>query len=651
MTTSTPPTDPSVLLKRPNRWPSGRRFRQRHLRAFRIDQRIGSILLAIAASLGINGLAFWQLYTAKPPPLPIPEPEPIIVMLGDPDPDPEALTDLPQVPAETGDVAASSTVRVPPGASDPGPLPPLAEVPAAAPSAPLAAPASASSPSDDAASLAEVALPPPAPAPVVAATAQDLTDLPAETGEVLAAEVASPEPEPVSTPGNALTEAVADSPPEPASAVDQPVPVQTPRSPSLPPGAADQLARVLETPTVELELPTLPPRDAAEPLRALPPQLRSAPERAPLQEPEIATVAPALAPAVAEAPPPTLPPEPAETRIERADPARPELVVEALRPTAPMARPVKPPVDRALTRVELPEPAAAPLLGTRVAPVAPMVVPPESSRPAPERARPERPVLDLPLAIRPPAAAPVVALPPPRSVPERVRPAEVAVELPREQPALAAPRPAPRAALPPASESTPAASPSVAPALDREALGVAPQAPTRLDPALLAGQADPASAATGGDAEFGLPATRPGAADGLDWNDSIRAATRDQVAEESAARRAARAPWQREEAWLAEDPPARMEQMLRDDPNLVRTMVDFLVGTLASGAAQTPRTIYKVGPDPGVLIQLWLDRHHGDLQMACRRDAGAMPERMLRVLCPGERIEALEFDAARPGAD
>lgn len=682
MTTSTPPPAARYLLRRPNRWPSGRRFRQRHLRAVQIDQRIGSILLAIAASLLINGLAFWQLYTAKPPPLPIPEPEPVIVMLGEPDPapDPEALTDLaPLVPAETGEEAAfppgaASAESLPAAITEPAPMPaPVAAAPPApeaqpevaqtrpnpAPPAPAVPPApSPPDPVVEVVETVEVTLPPPEPA--VAATAQDLTDLPAEIGEVLAADVASPEPGPQPAPGNAQTEA---APPEPAEAsvsVSEVLePVETPRPPSLPPDAADQLARLLESPTVEVELATVPPRAAAEPLRALPPQLRASPERALLPEPEVTVAETAIAPNVAS-PPTTLPPETADTPIERAEPTRPALVVEPLSPDAPVVRPatppVAPPVNRAVTRAELPEPERpTPTASPRVAPLAPTVAVPEPRRPVPEAASSEPPRIELPLAVRPPAAPPPVALPPTRAEPERVRPATVAVDLPRERPALAAPAPAPRAALPPAVERAPAPAEATAraePALDREALRVAPQAPTRLDPALLAGEGEmvPAPAA-GSDADFGLPSARPGAADGLDWSDSIRAATRDQVAEESAARRAARAPWQRDEAWFADDPPARMEQMLRDDPNLVRAMVDFLAGVLAAGAEQTPRTLYKVGPDPGVLIQLWLDRHHGDLQLACRREAAAMPESARRVLCPGERIEALEFDAARPAGD
>lgn len=662
MTTPTPPPAARYLLRRPNRWPSGRRFRQRHLRAFQIDQRIGSILLAIAVSLGINGLAFWQLYIAKPPPLPIPEPEPVIVMLGEPDPDPEALTDLaPLVPAETGEDAAlppgaASAESLPAAIAEPAPMPatvaaapPAPEAqpevakasPNPAPPAP-AVPPSPPTPSDPVAEVVEtveVTLPPPEPEPAVAATAQDLTDLPAEIGEVLAADVASPEPALQPAPGNAQTEVLQPEPAEASVSVSEvPEPVETPRPPSLPPDAADQLARLLESPTVEVDLATVLPRAAAEPLRALPPQLRASPERAPLPEPEVAVAETAIAPSVAS-PPATLPPETADTPIERADPTRPELVVEPLSPDAPVVRPVTP----------------------RVAPLAPTVAVPEPRRPVLETARSDRPRVELPLAVRPPVAPAPVALPPTRAEPERVRPATVAVELPRERPTLAAPVPAPRAALPPAVERDPESadvSARAGPTLDREALQVAPQAPTRLDPALLAAEADaapaPASApapAAGSNADFGLPSARPGAADGLDWSDSIRAAARDQVAEESAARRAARAPWQRDEAWFADDPPARMAQLLRDDPGLARAMVDFLVRTLAAGAAQTPRTIYKVGPDPGVLIHLWLDRHHGDLQLACRREAAAMPESARRVLCPGERIEALEFDAARPAGD
>lgn len=675
MTTSTPPPAARYLLRRPNRWPSGRRFRQRHLRTFQIEQRIGSILLAIAASLAINGLAFWQLYTAKPPALPLPEPEPVIVMLGEPDPDPQALTDLaPVVPAEIGEEAAvpgAASAESPRAAiTEAAPMPATvaAALPAPeaqpevaearpnpappAPDAPLA-PLSPSEPPADVVETVEVVLPPPEPA--VAVTAQDLTDLPAETGEVLAADIASPDPGPQPAPGNAQTEV---APPEPADASisvsEVPEPVETLRPPSLPPDAADQLARVLESPTVEVELATVPPRAAAEPLRALPPQLRIGPERAPLPEPEVVVTETAIMPSVAS-PPPTLPPETADMPIERADPTRPELVVEPLSPDAPVVRPVTPPVSRAVTRAELPKPERpTPTVAARVAALAPTVAVPEPRRPVPETAPAERLRVDLPLAVRSPVSPPPVALPPTRAEPERVRPAAVAVELPRERPTLAAPAPAPLAALPPAVERAPASADVGArarPTLDREALPVVPQAPTRLDPALLAGDGDAVPSRAGSDADFGLPSDRPGASDGLDWSDSIRAATRDQVAEESAARRAARAPWQRDEAWLADDPPARMQQMLRDDPNLARAMVDFLAGMLAAGAEQTPRTIYKVGPDPGVLIQLWLDRHHGDLQLACRREAAAMPEAAQRVLCPGERTEALRFDAIRPAGD
>jgi hypothetical protein len=676
VTTSTPPPAEGFLLKRPNRWPSGRRFRQRHLRAFQLEQRIGSILLAVAASLLINGLAFWQLYTAKPPPLPLPEPEPVIVVLGDPAPDPEALTDLaPLVPAETGEEPASPTAEpadlpasvagaepapTEPAAPPPAPAPPEAPAPVTASAAVPPAPAPSEPQPEEAEALVEVTLPPPEPA--VAASAQDLTDLPADTGEVLAAEVASPEPDPAAAPGNALTEAEPAAPVEAvASEVDAPEPIETPRPPSLPPDAAEQLARLLESPTVEVELPTLPPQAASEPLRALPPQLRAAPVLAPLPEPDVAAVEPEIAPTVANLPPATLPPE-TSTPIERATPPRPELVLEPLSPDAPVARPVAPPRSRTLARAELAEPERpTPPVTATVAPVAPVVAVPESQRPAPTVTPAERPRVDLELAVQPPSAPPPVALPPERRAePERVRPAAVAVELPRERPTLTAPAPAVRAALPPVAEdapAAPAAPTAAAPALDREALRVEPQAPARLDSTLVAESeavtrpSAPAAPAAGSDADFGLPSARPGAADGLDWADSIQAATRDQVAEESAARRAARAPWQRDEAWLPDDPPARMEQLLRDDPNLTKAMVDFLVRMLIAGVSQTPTTLYEVGPDPGVLIKLWLDRHHGDLQLACRREAAEMPESARRVLCPGERTEALEFDAARPVGD
>lgn len=655
-------------LRRPDRWPAGRRFRQRHLRAFRLDQRIGSFLLAVTVSLLINGVAFWQFYTAKPPLLPLPEPEPVYVTLGAPDPDPEALTDLaPLVPAETGEEAVSAATATSEPASVPTtplvvaatPMAPSLPVPEVATAPPMPAPSPPVAPAPPQPAppeeIVEATLPPPEPA--VAATAQDLTDLPAETGEVLAVDIASPEPASQTTPGNALTEdeevASIDAL---ASEPEVPSPIDTTRL-SLPPSAADQLARVLESPTVVVELPTVPPRAAAEPLRALPPQLRDSLERAPLPVPEATMAETAIAPAAASSRP-ALSPETVDAPIERADPTRPELVVKPLSPDAPVVRPVTPPASRELSRVEQPEfEPPTPTVTARVAPVAPTVAVPEPRRPQLETLAPERLRVEPLLAVRPPAAPPPVALPPTRAAPERVQPAAVAVELPRERPTLAAPAPAPRAALPPAVGRAPdlaEAATRAAPALDREALQVAPQAPTRLDPTLLAGD-DAASAASdasaGSDADFGLPSTRPGAVDGLDWSDSVRAATRDQIAEESAARRAARAPWQRDETWVADDPPARMEQLLRDDPNLTKLMVDFLVRALVAGIAETPRKLYEVGPDPGALVQLWLDRHHGDLQLACKREAAAMPEAAQRVLCPGERTEALKFDAARPAGD
>jgi hypothetical protein len=654
-----------LRLKRPNRWPSGRRYRSRYLRAFQLDQRIGSILLAVVISLAINGAAFWLLYTATPIPLPRPEPELVIVMLGEPDPDPEALTDLsPPVPAETEEVAAQAStaplaqVIAPP--RPPAPTPPstasvsptAVPAPAVPPAAPPpAAPAPVYAPVPAATDqVLGVTLPPPTPA----ATAQDLTDLPAETGEVLAAEVASPEPTPQPVAG---ARAPQTEPPAPTAVVAEtspvPEPVDARVSPALPEDAAEQLARVLAAPRPDLPLPTLPPRSAAEPLRALPPQLRRDPQRSALPEPE----APRVEPEIAALPAVPLTPETSPAPIERAPP--PELRVEPKSPEAPVR--AEPPPRR--TKIARSEPSASALEPQAdvalapVTPVTPRVAVPEARRPEVDALPPQTPRVELALPVRPPAVTPPVALPPPRAAtPARVRPAPLAA-LPREAPRLAAPAPGVSSALPPEIEAVREmpVTPGAAPALERDALQVRPSAPARPDRALLAGadaSATPEAAASapiaGNAADFGLTDARPGAPEGADWSDRIRAAAQDQVAAESAARRASRAPWQRDEAWFAEDPPARMEQLLRDDPNLAKIMVDFLLGALVSGAAQTPRTIYKVGPDPGVLIQLWLDRHHGDLQLACRRDAAAMPEAALRVLCPGERIEALEFDAARP---
>lgn len=664
MTEPARPQPERYLLKRPNRWPSGRRFRTRHLRSFQIDQRIGSLLLAVAVSLLINGGAFWVLYTAKPVPLPRPEAEPIIVMLGEPAPDPDALTDLsPETETEAARAESENDAdaRATPSA-DTAPSAPMpravastpatvAAVPAHTP-APATVPEPPAPPIDARAEIISVTLPPPEPSPEPRA-ARAPVDLPAEQGETLAADLTLAEPEsPVDT---AEVNVMAD----PAEiAVDRPR--------ALPPQLAARAAELVDAVPPVLELATLPPLATTEMRSALPPVSRSAPELAPLpvpvaEAPELlAAEAPVPAPAVA------LPQTSSAPVIEGLATDRPELLAPAMTPPEAPAPPVIPPSPRpALSREALPEPELAPDLRRperSAPPRAPAL--PEPRRPELAIEPPARARVELPLATRMPEAPAPMALPPRRSAEAEDRDLEVrdrrppAPVLPRDRPALAAPLPVTRPALPPptAAEAGELQAAPARPALDRTGLSPSTAAPARLDPALLA-ESDAATndsastaraAGAGNDADFGLPSSRPGSADGLDWADSIRAASRRQVDEESAARRSARAPWQRDEAWFADDPPARMQQLLRDDPGLARSLVSFLVATLANGAAQTPRTLYQVGPDPGVLIDLWLDRHHGNLQLACLRDAAAMPAAARRVLCPGERTEALEFDAARP---
>lgn len=662
MTEPARPRPERYLLKRPNRWPSGRRFRTRHLRSFQIDQRIGSLLLAVAVSLLINGGAFWVLYTAKPVPLPRPEAEPIIVMLGEPAPDPDALTDLgPETAAATVESASDSApASIATAAADaaiaPG-VPAAARDLAGAEAVPVpvpiaTAPAPAAPPPVDArAEVISVTLPPPEPTPEPRA-AQAPVDLPAEQGETLAADLTLPEPEsPVDT-------AV-------VSARTAPSEVAVDRPRALPPQPAERATELVDAMPPVLELATVPPLAATETRSALPPVSRSAPERAPLPVPEaespelLSTEVPVPTAAVA------LPQPTSAPAIDRLAPDRPERTAPAMTSPQAPSPPVVPPSPRpALSREALPDPELAPDLRRPAPPVAPRLPAlPEPRRPELAIEPPARARVELPLATRTPEAPAPMALPPRRSAdpddPKRSEPEQrpAAPVLPRERPALAAPLPPSRPALPPptAADAGAQAAPARL-ALDRAGLSPSTSAPARLDPGLLAesdaATSDPASTAraapAGSDADFGLPGARPGSTDGLDWADSIRAASRRQVDEESAARRAARAPWQRDEAWFADDPPARMQQLLRDDPGLARTLVSFLVASLANGAAQTPRTLYQVGPDPGVLIDLWLDRHHGNLQLACRREAAAMPEAARRVLCPGERTEALEFDAARP---
>lgn len=668
MTEPARPHPERYLLKRPNRWPSGRRFRTRHLRSFQIDQRIGSLLLAVAVSLLINGGAFWVLYTAKPVPLPRPEAEPIIVMLGEPAPDPDALTDLSPETETTAATAASENdadTRATPSA-DTAPSTPMARpvqsTPLTVAAVPARTPASAAvpeppappapSPVDARAEIISVTLPPPEPSPEPRA-AQAPVDLPAEQGETLAADLTLAEPE---SPVDAVE----------VSAMADPAEIAVERPRALPPQPAERSAELVDAMPPVLELATLPPRAAPETWTALPPVSRSAPERAPLPAPD--AEAPELLSAEAPVPAPAvvLPQPTSAPLIDRLAADRPELVAPELSPPEAPAPPVIPPSPRpALSREALPDPELAPDLRRPAQPVpARLPAVPEPRRPELAIEPPARARVELPLATRTPEAPAPMALPPRRSAEAEFRDPEArdrqppAPALPRDRPALAAPLPVTRPALPPPTAADAGELPAAParPALDRTGLSPSTAAPARLDPGLLAesGAAATDSASTartmtaGSDADFGLPSSRPGSADGLDWADSIRAASRRQVDEESAARRSARAPWQRDEAWFADDPPARMQQLLRDDPGLARSLVSFLVATLANGAAQTPRTLYQVGPDPGVLIDLWLDRHHGNLQLACLRDAAAMPEAARRVLCPGERTEALEFDAVRP---
>lgn len=309
---------------------------------------------------------------------------------------------------------------------------------------------------------------------------------------------------------------------------------------------------------------------------------------------------------------------------------KPDLAVETEQPVLPDARPPRPVVS-----------VAQPLRAQ------PEVVRPQLDI---EPSKPEIATVGVPNA----SAVPV------QRVERVVQTSEPPLELETEKPAIAAPARVVTAARPDlrrraAAERANRENASAAPAVDRSALtqidtrGI--RAPSQ---ASETGTPSPESANAPTNAQSGPSNSAAdtgriaGSADGIDpfatgpggrdLLSQARQAASAQVGEQAASAGDRRNAFRRYNDPFAEDYPSRLRGLRMREPQLFADVSKFLVKTFGPAALGFALKVSDehydfAGPDLGPLVEQWIQQHHGDLELECKRKASEMSEHVRKLLC------------------
>lgn len=130
-------------------------------------------------------------------------------------------------------------------------------------------------------------------------------------------------------------------------------------------------------------------------------------------------------------------------------------------------------------------------------------------------------------------------------------------------------------------------------------------------------------------------ATGPGGRDLLSQAQQAAAA---QVGEQAASAGDRRNAFRRYSDPFAEDYPSRLRGLRMREPQLFSDVSKFLVKTFGAAALgfalkASDEHYDFAGPDLGPLVEKWIQQHHGDLELECKRNAPDMSEHVRKLLC------------------
>ena len=125
---------------------------------------------------------------------------------------------------------------------------------------------------------------------------------------------------------------------------------------------------------------------------------------------------------------------------------------------------------------------------------------------------------------------------------------------------------------------------------------------------------------------------------GRDFLSQAQQAASSQVGEQMRSAGDRRSAFRRYNDPFAEDYPSRLRGLRMREPQLFSDVSKFLVKTFGPAALgfalkASDEHYDFAGPELGPLLEKWIEQHHGDLELECKRNAPDMSEHVRKLLC------------------